>query len=110
MLVATGSEVSVAVQAKKLLGDAGKGVRVVSIPCLDAFLRQDEAYRSGVLPAGVKRYSIEIGITQPWRSIVGDAGLTLGHDGFGYSAPAETIQEKLGMTPQQVADRVAAWL
>jgi transketolase len=110
VLVATGSEVSVAVQAKKLLGDSGKGVRVVSMPCLDAFLRQDEAYRSGVLPAGVKRCSIEIGITQPWRSIVGDAGLTLGHDGFGYSAPAETIQEKLGMTPQQVADRVAAWL
>ncbi|MCA9622878.1 MAG: transketolase, partial [Myxococcales bacterium] len=110
VIIATGSEVSVAVEAKALLGDRGKGVSVVSMLCLEAFLRQDEAYRHQVLPPGVKRCSFEIGITLPWRSIVGEDGLTIGHDGFGFSAPAEVIQEKIGHTPAQVAETIGAWL
>lgn len=110
VIIATGSEVSVAVEAKKQLGDRGKTVRVVSMPSVDVFLRQDEAYRASILPAGVPRCSIEVGITFPWRSFVGDDGLTIGHDGFGFSAPAKVIQEQIGLTPEKVAERIGGWL
>jgi transketolase len=110
VLVATGSEVSLAVAAKKLLDADGQRVRVVSMLCLEAFNRQDEAYRASVLPAGVKRVSIELGISTPWRSIVGDTGLSIGHDTFGASAPAKVIAKELGFTPEAVAKRVGAFL
>jgi len=110
VVIATGSEVSVAVEAKRALAARGKGLRIVSMPSVDVFLRQDDAYRASILPEGVRRCSIEVGITHPWRSLVGDEGLTIGHDGFGFSAPAEVIQEKIGLTPSQVAERIAAWL
>jgi transketolase len=110
VIVATGSEVSVAVAAKKQLGEHGKGLRIVSMPCLDAFLRQDESYQQEILPPGIRRCSIEVGITQPWRSIVGEDGLTIGHDGFGFSAPAEVIQDQIGLTPEKVAARLSGWL
>lgn len=110
VIVATGSEVSVALGAKEQLGERGKGLRIVSMPCVDAFLRQDQSYQDEVLPPGIRRCSIEIGITQPWKSIVGLDGLTIGHDGFGYSAPAEKIQDELGFTPEKVAARLSGWL
>ncbi len=110
VVIATGSEVHIAVAAKALLGEAGKGVRVVSAPCLDAFERQQQSYRDSVLPPGVKRASIEVGITQPWRGVVGDGGLTLGHDGFGYSAPWKTIRKALGLDAEGVATRLRQWL
>ena len=110
VVIATGSEVSVAVEAKKQLGDRGKTIRIVSMPSVDVFLRQDDAYRASVLPKGVRRCSVEVGITFPWRALVGDDGLTIGHDGFGFSAPAEVIQEKIGLTPKKVAERIGAWL
>jgi transketolase len=110
VVIATGSEVHVAVAAKAKLGDAGRGVRVVSAPCWDAFERQDAAYKATVLPPGVPRCSFELGITQPWRGVVGDGGLTIGHDDFGHSAPWEVIQEKLGFTADAVAARLAAWM
>jgi transketolase len=107
--IATGSEVGVAVEAKKLLDAQGERVRVVSAPCLEQFARQDEAYRASVLPPGVPRVSIEIGVTAPWHAIVGDAGLTIGHDAFGASAPAKVLQKELGFMPDAVAAKVRAW-
>ncbi|MBK8256971.1 MAG: transketolase [Polyangiaceae bacterium] len=109
VLIATGSEVSLAVSAKALLDASGERVRVVSALCLEQFGRQDADYRNSVLPPGVPRVSIELGVTTPWRSIVGDAGLTIGHDGFGYSAPDKVIAKQLGFVPEAVAEKVRAW-
>jgi transketolase len=110
VLIATGAEVSVAVAAKRELGDRGKKIRVVSALCLEQFQRQDAAYRDSLLPRAAKRCSIELGITGPWRGILGDGGLTIGHDGFGHSAPWQVIRDKVGMTGDAVAARLGAWL
>jgi len=110
VMLATGSEVHVALEAQQLLAAKGTKLRVVSAPCLEAFGRQDQGYREQVLPPGVRRCSLEVGVTQPWRAFVGLDGLTMGHDDFGHSAPAKDIQEHLGLTPAAVAERVAAWL
>jgi len=110
VLLATGSEVSVAVDAKRALGERGRNVRVVSVLCWEQFQRQEAGYRDAVLPTGVKRASIELGITGPWKGIVGDGGLAFGHDGFGFSAPWQVIRDKVGMTGAAVAERLSAWL
>jgi transketolase len=110
VVIATGSEVHVALEAKKQLGDKGKGIRVVSAPCWDVFEREDDAYKASVLPAGVPRCTFEVGITQPWRAVTGDDGLTIGHDGFGFSAPAKVIAKELGFDAEGVAKRLRAWL
>ncbi len=107
VLVATGSEVPLALDAAKLLGD---GVRVVSMPCVDLFVQQNAAYRASVLPKGVRRVSIEAGITLGWERIVGDDGLSIGIDRFGASAPDKVLAEKFGFTPAAVAERVRAHL
>jgi transketolase len=109
VLVATGSEVSLAVETKKLLEAEGERVRVVSALCLERFARESPAYRDSVLPAGVPRVSIEIGVTPPWRGIVGDRGLSIGLDHFGASAPAKTIAKELGFVPDAVAAKIRAW-
>src|SRR5262249_6871016 len=87
VIVATGSEVQLAVVARERLEKAGKKVRVVSAPCLEIFEQQDAAYRDAVIPRDVKRVSIEAGITLPWRRWVGDSGLSIGIDHYGASAP-----------------------
>lgn len=110
VLIATGSEVGLAVAAQAVLAKAGKHVRVVSAPCLELFARQDEAYRDSVLPKGLRRASIEIGVSAPWRALVGESGLTLGLDRFGASAPDKVIAEKFGFTPEAVGKRVGEWL
>jgi len=110
VIIATGSEVEVAVGAKALLEAAGKNVRVVSAPCWEAFQRQDAAYRDQVLPPGVKRVVVELGRTDPWRGVVGPDGLVIGWDKYGFSAPAGTIQKELGFTPEAVADKITKWL
>jgi transketolase len=109
VIVATGSEVSVAVGAKKLLEEKGQAVRVVSCLCLEAFLRQEKAYQASVIPAGAKKVSLEIGRTAPWRSIVGTDGLAIGVDEFGQSGPYKELQKLYGMTPEAVAGRIVAW-
>src|SRR5262249_42694877 len=86
VLIATGSEVEVAVGAKPLLEAAGQRVRVVSAPCWEAFEREDAVYRESVLPRGARRVVIEIGCTEPWRGVVGPDGLVIGWDDFGASA------------------------
>jgi len=109
VLVATGSEVSLALGAADVLAGRGIDARVVSLPCWEAFFEQDDAYRAGVLGVGIPRVSIEAAATFGWERIVGD-GLMIGVDHFGASAPAERIAEEWGFTPDAVADRVAGWL
>jgi transketolase len=110
VLIATGSEVALAVASKKLLDAAGERVRVVSMPCVEAFHEQDAGYRASVLPKGVRRVSIELGVTAPWRGIVGDDGLAIGHDMFGFSAPAAVIAKEIGFVPDAIAARIRAFL
>ena len=106
VIIATGSEVSLAVSAKALLEAKGQRVRVVSAPCWDAFEREDAAYREALLPKGVRRVVIELGVTGPWRGVVGDDGLVIGHDDFGFSAPAKVIAKHLGFTPEAVTAKI----
>jgi transketolase len=110
ILVGTGSELHLAVGARTKLEAEGKKVRVVSAMCLEVFEKQDAAYRERVFPKGVRRVSIEAGRTPPWRSIVGDDGLTLGIDHFGASAPDKVLGEKFGFTVDSVLAKIRAWL
>ncbi|MCC6216337.1 MAG: transketolase [Polyangiaceae bacterium] len=107
VLIATGSEVGVAVDAARLLGEQGKTVRVVSMPCWDAFQRLPAARRAEILGTG-RRVSIEAGATLGWRALVGEGGLAIGIDRFGASAPAERLAEELGLTAAKVVERVLA--
>ncbi len=111
VLVATGSEVSVALEAKALLehselGARAQRVRVVSMPCVEAFLRLPQEKRDAVLPPGVRRATFEIGVTTPWRAIAGLDGICIGLDRFGASAPWTEIASKFGFTAAQVADQI----
>ena len=108
VILATGSEVEVAIAAKKILDAEGERVRVVSAPCWELFERQDAAYRDSVLPKGVRRVAIEIGVSGLWRGVVGDGGLVIGRDDFGASAPDKVIQKEFGFTPEAVAARIKA--
>jgi transketolase len=103
ILVATGSEVQLAVAARETLEKSGIGTRVVSMPCREWFEGQSAAYREKVLPAAVRaRVSVEAGVPQGWREIVGDAGQIIGIDHFGASADAATLFREFGFTPAAV--------
>ncbi|WP_285782318.1 transketolase [Microbispora sp. NBRC 16548] len=105
VIIGTGSEVQLAVEARTILESQGIPTRVVSMPCVEWFREQDAAYKQTVLPPAVKaRVAVEAGITLGWREFVGDAGEVLGIDHFGASAPYKTIYEQFGLT----ADRVVA--
>ncbi len=107
IVIATGSEVAVALAARDELGRAGVHVRVVSMPCWEVFAAQDAAYRETVLPrAQTARVSIEAGVTFGWREHIGDRGIAIGIDRFGASAPGEVVLEKLGITPAAVVAAV----
>ncbi|MBF6986554.1 MULTISPECIES: transketolase [Cupriavidus] len=110
VLVATGSEVEIAVRAAQELADAGIAARVVSMPCVELFYAQDAAYRDTVLPPGVPRVSVEAGATWYWRGVVGEGGVALGIDTFGESAPAEALYQHFGLTPAHVAAAARALL
>jgi len=110
-LLATGSEVSLALEARKLLAERGIAVRVVSVPALDLFEKQDKAYQEMVLGGTNARVAvIEAGIPGGWYRFTGRDGLVIGMEDFGASAPAGVLAEKFGFTPVQVADRVESWL
>ena len=103
IIVATGSEVQLAVEARAALASEGIGVRVVSAPSLEWFDEQDEAYRESVLPAAVTaRVSVEAGSVLTWRGIVGDRGRSVGIDHFGASADYKTLFQKFGITTEAV--------
>lgn len=105
VLIATGSEVSVAMDARDALQAEGIGTRVVSAPCLEWFDAQPSDYRSGVLPSGVAKVSVEAGVSTGWRDYVGDAGEIVGVDHFGESAAGGVLFAKYGFTAQNVAAR-----
>ena len=90
MIIATGSEVQLAVEAQKMLATENIPVRVVSMPSTSVFDRQDAAYRESVLPRGVPRVAVEAGVTDYWRKYVGLEGAVVGIDRYGESAPAPT--------------------
>lgn len=111
ILLATGSEVALAMQAADELADAGTAVRVVSMPNPDRFLEQDPAYRESVLPAAVKaRVAVEAGVTPCWHRLVGDGGRIVGLDRFGASAPAQNLFEYFGITAREVVAAARATL
>jgi transketolase len=104
ILIATGSEVSLAVDVKKLLDVKGRKTRVVSMPCWELFDQQPQSYKDDVLPPGVgARISIEAGATMGWSKYVGDRGLSVGIDHFGASAPAADLAKAFGFTPDRIA-------
>jgi len=110
VIVATGSEVHVALEAAATLETRGVSVRVVSLPCWELFFEQDEAYQRQVLGEGMPRASLEAAATFGWERVVGADGLVLGIDRFGASAPWQRIADELGFTGETVARRVEDWL
>ncbi|HQU51070.1 MAG TPA: transketolase C-terminal domain-containing protein, partial [Casimicrobiaceae bacterium] len=110
IVIATGSEVPLALAARSALASEGIAVRVVSMPCTQAFDRQDAAWRTAVLPRGVPRVAVEAGVTGLWRKYVGAADdpscAVVGIDTFGESAPAGVLFEHFGITAARVADAV----
>ena len=104
ILIATGSEVSIALDAREQLAAEGISARVVSMPCVEWFDAQDESYRREVLPATIRaRVSVEAGITAPWRLFTGDAGASIGVDHFGASADYKKLYQEFGLTAERVA-------
>ena len=104
ILVGTGSEVQLAVQAREQLAAEGVAARVVSMPSREWFDKQDEAYRESVLPSAVKaRVSVEAGVAQGWRDIVGDAGRSVSLEHYGASADYQTLYREFGITAEAVA-------
>jgi transketolase len=106
VLIATGSEVALALEAQKLLALENIPVRVVSMPSTSVFDGQDAAYRASVLLPGVKRVAVEAGVTAGWRQYVGLDGAVVGIDRFGESAPAGELFKYFGFTPEKVAAAV----
>jgi len=104
LIMATGSEVQIAVAARERLEAAGVPTRVVSAPCLEWFEEQDTAYRQRVLPPSVKaRVSVEAGIAQGWWKYLGDAGEPVSLEHFGASASYKVLYEQFGFTAERVA-------
>jgi transketolase len=112
ILMATGSEVEIALKARDLLQAQGIGTRVVSMPSAELFAGQPEAYRKRVLPAGPVRVAIEAGVRQSWdRWLTGERGRSdkadfVGMEGFGASAPAELLYKEFGITAEATVERV----
>jgi len=105
IIIATGSEVEIAVNAKKEMDKEGKKVRVVSMPCIELFEEQSEEYKESVLPAAVeKRLAIEAGVSMPWYKYVGAKGKILAIDHFGASAPAKKLFEAFGFTTEKALE------
>ena len=104
ILLATGSEVGLALEARDELAASGMQARVVSMPCWELFDRQPKEYRDEVLPPAVKaRVAIEQASTLGWDRYVGDGGAVIGMHTFGASAPLKQLLEKFGFTPERVA-------
>ena len=109
VIVATGSEVEIALASAAALEEAGIGADVISMPCWELFDEQSAAYRADLLPAGVLKVSIEAGVTLGWQKYVGD-GLTIGIDRFGASAPADQLYDYFGLTADKIVPQIKARL
>jgi transketolase len=110
VIIATGSEVSLAITAQQALAAEGIAVRVVSMPCTQLFDSQDAAYRESVLPRGMPRVAVEAGVTDYWRKYVGLEGKVIGIDRYGESAPAGELYKFFGITGDAVAAAVRSVL
>ena len=110
VILATGSEVALAMAAQKTLADQGVAVRVVSMPSTNVFDRQDAAYKASVLPAGLPRVAVEAGTTDGWYKYVGLEGRVIGIDRFGESAPAGELFKYFGITADAVVQAVKSVL
>jgi transketolase len=111
LIIATGSEIELALSAASALNDAGAQLRVVSMPSIDVFEQQDAAYRESVLPSAIhQRIAIEAGSTQGWYKYVGLDGLVLGLDDFGASAPAAELYTHFELDNEHVQAKIAAYL
>jgi transketolase len=106
IIIATGSEVALAMAAQKALSAEGIQVRVVSMPCTSLFDRQDQAYKESVLPIGINRVAVEAGVADYWYKYVGFEGEIIGIDTFGESAPAEVLFKYFGFTVENVIEAV----
>ncbi|MDQ5809159.1 MAG: transketolase [Actinomycetota bacterium] len=105
ILIGTGSEVAVALEARNVLSDQGVSARVVSMPSWEIFEKQDQGYKDSVLPPNIEtRVSVEAGVTLGWERYVGFKGASVGIERFGASAPGETVLQNLGITPENVAN------
>ena len=98
VIIATGSEVDLAMKAQAALAAEGINVRVVSMPSTNVFDKQDQAYKDSVLPKGIKRVAVEAGVTGGWYKYVGLDGAVVGMDCFGESAPAPELFKHFGFT------------
>jgi transketolase len=116
ILMATGSEVEIALKARDILENDGIGTRVVSVPCMELFAAQPENYRRRVLPAGPVRVAVEAAVRQPWdRFLLGERGREakagfVGMEGFGASAPMERLYAEYGITAEAVVEKTRALL
>jgi transketolase len=106
VLVATGSEVAVALATAEELEGQGIGADVVSMPCVELFEKQDAAYRADVLPADALKVSIEAGVTLGWERFIGSDGLAIGLDRFGASAPAEVLFKHFGFSAEAIVPKI----
>ena len=111
ILIATGSEVSLALDVQSALSNEGVNVRVVSAPCLEWFAEQDAAYKESVLPSSISlKISIEVGIAQGWRELIGDAGIAISLEHYGASADAKRLFKEFGFSVESIVARVKAAL
>ncbi|MCB2077924.1 MAG: transketolase, partial [Novosphingobium sp.] len=106
VLIATGSEVELAMECAKQLEADGIGADVVSMPCWELFAEQDAGYHAELLPAGVLKVSIEAGVTLGWERHVGHNGVTIGLDSFGASAPAGDLFRHFGFTADAIVPKI----
>jgi len=110
VIFATGSEVSIAVEAQKQLAEKGVSAKVVSVPSMELFAKQSDAYRASILGNAKARVAVEAGISMSWDKLLGDKGRFVGMHGFGASAPAEALYEHFGITANAVVEAVTAQL
>ena len=109
IIIATGSEVSIALEAQKVLAEQKISVRVVSAPCIEWFYEQSRTYRDEVLPPSISnRISVEAGIAQGWRELIGDKGTAISLEHYGASASASVLFKEFGFTPQAIVEAVIA--
>ncbi|MGO9445214.1 MAG: transketolase-like TK C-terminal-containing protein, partial [Thiobacillaceae bacterium] len=110
IIIATGSEIDLALKAQGALAAEGIPVRVVSMPSTNCFDKQDAAYQLSVLPRGLPRVAVEAGVTGFWRKYVGLEGAVVGIDSFGESAPAGDLFKYFGFTAENVVKAVKSVL
>ena len=111
ILIATGSEVSLAIDVQSALATEGIAVRVVSAPCLEWFSEQDQSYRDEVLPPSIKlKVSIEVGIAQGWHQLIGDGGITISLEHYGASADAKRLFKEFGFSVEAIVTKIKAAL